>query len=308
MAWGYDYYGELGDGQSGNPNSGYFGTATPVPVSGLDHVTAIASCGGTTYALRSDGTVWAWGLNDEGQLGDGSNAVFSDVPAQVTGLANVTAIAAGVADGYALRSDGTVWSWGGAGALGAGSPATASGVPVQVTGISDARAIGSGMYTAYAVRANGTVLAWGDNTNGQLGDGSSGGSALTPVAIPNLSAVSSVTGGASDGYAVSTDGSVYAWGDDQYGELGDGNNTSTSTPAEISALSGITEVSAGDEMTYALGVDGQVWAWGPAGLDGNGYLGDSSAYGSHTPAMVPSLGSVGSIAAAEGDAYALVPN
>src|SRR5438105_2496912 len=115
VAWGYNYEGELGNG-SFTPNPPY-GSATPAHVSGLTGVVAIAGGYFHSLALRSDGTVWAWGRNYEGQLGIGSFSKNSPpygsaIPVQVSGLTGVVAIAGGYFHSLALRSDGTVWAWG----------------------------------------------------------------------------------------------------------------------------------------------------------------------------------------------------
>ncbi len=148
----------------------------PVRIIGLSGVRAIAGGQEAGYALRRDGTIWAWGANDEGQLGNGT-IVSSTVPVAVRNLTGVTAIAASSegASGYALRGDGTAWAWGlnNTGQLGNGTDDT-SLVPVQVngtTGLVGVTAISAGSFSGYALRQDGTVWAWGSNFFGQLGRG-----------------------------------------------------------------------------------------------------------------------------------------
>jgi alpha-tubulin suppressor-like RCC1 family protein len=169
---------------------------------GRRNVTAIAGGGGDGYALRGDGTVWAWGYGTYGELGNGSTN-DSAVPVQVSGLTNVTAIAGGAGgNGYALRSDGTLWAWGYGtyGGLGNGST-NDTAIPVHVSGLTNVTAVAGGLGTGYAVRGDGTVWAWGWGYNGQLGNGSTNDSAV-PVQVSGLTNAVAVAGGASTGYAL----------------------------------------------------------------------------------------------------------
>ena len=154
--------------------------------------------GGTVYALKSDGTVWAWGYGGNGLLGNGTTA-NSSVPVRVRGLAHVTAIAAGWATAFGLKADGTVWAWGwggyhtytagmpGNGLLGNGKIGGSSDVPVKVRRLDHVTAIAVGAYNAYALKSNGTVWAWGANRVGELGNGKIGGYSDVPVEVHGLS-------------------------------------------------------------------------------------------------------------------------
>ncbi|WP_082408344.1 RCC1 domain-containing protein [Verrucomicrobium spinosum] len=138
-------------------------------------------------AVKSDGTVWAWGQNSSGQLGNGAT-VDSNVPVQVSGLTNVVSVAAGSSWSLALKSDGTVWGWGtNQGYYGGGTTADTS-IPRQVTGLSDIVKIAVSCKTgtiarffAYAVKSDGTLWAWGDNSYAQFGNGT-----LSPLAATRL--------------------------------------------------------------------------------------------------------------------------
>ncbi len=153
-------------------------SVTPAHIVGISDVSSIAG-GNSTYALRSDGTVWAWGINNDHQLGDGTSTE-RDFPVQVSGLTNITAIAAGSDNGYALKSDGTVMAWGSNGLGEDGDGTTvATAVPVPVTGLTGVIAIAGGSGTGYALEADGTVWAWGYNNVAQLGNGT-----LTNSTVP----------------------------------------------------------------------------------------------------------------------------
>jgi alpha-tubulin suppressor-like RCC1 family protein len=164
-------------------NGTYADSDTPVQVSGLSDVTAIAGPGQSSLALKKDGTVWAWGDNEYGQLGNGTYT-DSDTPVQVSGLSGMTAI--GPPDArysLALKSDGTVWAWGDNtyGDLGNGTYTT-SNMPVQVSDLSGVTSsFGGGVYHSVALKGDGTVWTWGDNSFGQLGNGTYTGSEATTV-------------------------------------------------------------------------------------------------------------------------------
>jgi len=172
-----------------------------VQVSGLTDATAIAAGDSTAYALRSNGTVWAWGNGSQGQLGIGDTAINRGTPVQVSELTDVTAIAAGDGTAYALRSNGTVWAWGNGsqGQLGNGFPFN-SGVPGQVPALNTATTIAAGNYTGYARLTDGTVRAWGYGVFGQLGNQAMSNSAV-PVPVYGLTGVSAIASGGEAGFA-----------------------------------------------------------------------------------------------------------
>lgn len=294
-AWGDNYFGELGDGTTTN-------RIVPVQVSGLTNVTAIASSSGYSgYALKSNGTVWAWGLNGDGELGDGTTT-DSTVPVQVSGLTGVTAISAG----YAVMSDGTVRAWGfnADGQLGDGTT-TNRMVPVQVSGLTSVIAVASGGFAGYALRSDGTVRAWGENTFGELGDGTTTNS-MVPVQVSALTGVTAIASQGGDeaghAYALRSDGTVRAWGYNAGGELGDGTTTNRITPVPVSGLTGVTAIAAGAGSGYALMSDRTVRAWG---LNFGGQLGDGTTNDSTVPVVVSGLTGVTAIAGGGSSGYAV---
>lgn len=179
--WGTEMSGEFGDGGASNSVQ-----LTPIQVPGLTNVVAVSAGYLSSYALKSDGSVWAWGMNAHGQLGLGSAYSSSSVPMQIVGLAGITAIAAGWYHATALKSDGTVSAWGDNtyGGLGDGT-VTRRYTPVQVSSLSNVVAISNGYQFSMAKTSNGTVKAWGYNGYGQLGDGTTT-NRLTPVSVVGL--------------------------------------------------------------------------------------------------------------------------
>jgi hypothetical protein len=147
-----------------------------------------------SLALKDDGTVWAWGYNGYGQLGNGTNT-DSNVPVQVSGLTGITAIAWGGSHSLALKNDGTVWAWGynGYGQLGNGTN-TDSNLPVQVSSLTGITVIAGGSRHSLALKNDGTVWAWGYNGYGQLGNGTNTDSNV-PVQVSGLTGITAIAGG-----------------------------------------------------------------------------------------------------------------
>jgi alpha-tubulin suppressor-like RCC1 family protein len=260
-AWGNNFFGQLGN-ETYNTNSN-----TPVEVSNLDgaDLKALAGGQGHSLALKNDGTVWAWGLNQYGQLGDDtytdtSTPVQVNDPTDPTGyLSGVTAIAAGSSHSLALKSDGTVWSWGSntggqeqkiSGQLG-NDTYTDSSTPVQVSDLDEVKDIAAGSSYSLALKSDGTVWSWGYNEFGQLGDGTNTDSS-TPVQVSDLDGVKAISGGGAHSLGLKDDGTVWAWGSNPYGQLGNGTDTlGVNTPVQVSDLSGVTLIAAGDDQSLA---------------------------------------------------------
>jgi alpha-tubulin suppressor-like RCC1 family protein len=182
-------------------------------------VIAVAAGHAHSLALKSDGTVWAWGANGLGELGDGTNTQRS-TPVQVVGLSGVTEIAAGREFSLAIQgggaSAGTVWAWGSnaTGQLGEGSTLNRN-VPVLVLRLADVTAVAASDGWAMALRGDGTVWAWGTNAFGNLGPGVAGGAiARVPVGVPPLERVAMISAGRWHALAVHSDGWLWGWGYD----------------------------------------------------------------------------------------------
>jgi alpha-tubulin suppressor-like RCC1 family protein len=281
-AWGNNSCG-LGDGAS-------ILTGTPVRVAGLTGITMIAAGYGHAVALKSDGTVWSWGWNYYGQLGDGT-VLDRATPIQVTGLTGVTAISAGGFSSIALRANGTVWTWGGNvdGQLGDGS-ATSRSTPVAVSGLASVVQISAGYANMAARTSDGKAWIWGNNDYGQLGNGSHGTATAVPVQIAALgSSVAWIQSGYGFTAAVQTDKSLWTWGENVYGELGNGTTSSqwTPTPAKVSGLPNMVSASTQDMLhTTAIAEDGSLWAWG---WNYYGEIGDGTTTQRLTPVPLMTL-------------------
>jgi Regulator of chromosome condensation (RCC1) repeat/IPT/TIG domain len=286
-AWGENHEGQLGDGtfegpEKCGPTKNTPCSATPVAVSNLSGVVAVAGGEGHSLALLEDGTVWAWGADEKGQLGDGRTGERSDVPVKVTGLSErVTAIAAGNQFSLALLESGKVVSWGAneAGELGDAST-TSSDVPVEVTGLGErvkAIAANSTGQFALALLESGKVVAWGTNGSGQLGNGTTKGSEI-PREVGGLSEkVTAIAAGRLVSLALLEGGTVVAWGNNTFGELGNGTETNSSVPVPVKGLSAVAALAASDFSSFALlNGTGKVMSWGRNEV---GELGDGTSTG-----------------------------
>ena len=243
--------------------------------------------------------VRAWGDNGYGQFGNGTTK-GSAVPVSGPGLTSVTAIAGGSVNGYALKSDGTVWAWGDNrnGQLGSGTQ-TNSMVPVRVSGLTGVTAIaaGSGSGYAYALKSDGTVWAWGDNSDGELGSGTQTNSTV-PVRVSGLTGVTAIAAGANNGHALRSDGTVWAWGWN-----GSGTATTETVPVVVAGLTRVTAIAAGASTGYALLSNGTVSAWGNNEW---GEIGNGTTTNSVVPVAVTGLSRVTAISGGAVDGYALL--
>jgi alpha-tubulin suppressor-like RCC1 family protein len=248
---------------------------------GATHVVVEAVSGGWNYALalKSDGSVWSWGANDDGELGDGGiGATNILVPAPIKSLTHgVIAIAAGWDAGVALKSDGSVWTWGknDRGQLGNGTT-TSSGTPSKVTTLSGkVTAIAAGLAFVLVLKSDGTVWGWGDDFQGQLGDGGNTDKP-TPVKVQGLTArVVAIAAGKAHSLAIQADGAVWSWGDNGSGALGTQTpDVFQNTPVRVQGFSGrAIGIAAGLDHSAAIRSDGSLWWWGREFVPSGDYMG-----------------------------------
>ncbi|MDB6015654.1 MAG: rcc [Pedosphaera sp.] len=298
-SWGQNFLGMLGDGTTNN-------AALPVQV-GLGSVpplTTVTKLGGRTYwnlAVKSDGSMWAWGMNSSGQMGNGtiSNSVLTPVMvsnSQPGGVVNnPLQVSCGYTYGVALLTNGTVWTWGtgGNGELGNGTTGH-SYTPVQVTGLSNVIATSSGWKHTLALKSDGTVWAWGKNLSGELGDGTTINQS-NAVQVLNVSNIVAVSGGDYNSVALRADGTVWKWGLNDVGELGIGGADATPHPLAVqvttdvfgAGFSNVVKIANRDYHNLALKADGSVWMWG---ANDQGQCGVGTTNDVYRPAPVTGMG------------------
>lgn len=247
MAWGYNAFGQLGDGMKGGFSD------VPVLVSGLSGVTAIAAGADYSLALLSSGEVVGWGYNEDGELGNGTTTE-SDVPVKVHGLKHVVAIAAGNGVSSALLESGRMADWGynGEGQLGNGTEGGFSDVPVKVSGIKTGVALPNGGESMVLLR-DGAVMDWGLGSNGRLGNGTEGGSSDVPVAVSGVHTAVAIAGGFEQRFALLQSGRLAAWGANGSGELGNGTTETSDVPVPVKGLGEVTSVAGGQYFSLASG-------------------------------------------------------
>jgi hypothetical protein len=272
-SWGRNVDGDLGNDTTNESH-------LPGLVSGLSNGVTMVTAGLRHGLALKDGMVYAWGYNGTGDLGNGTfDYVPHPTPAPVTGLDGVTAIAAGDYHSLALYHGAVYgWGWNSAGQLGQNGDTSSQSLPVLVTGMNGGvTAIAAGSEFSMAIK-NGAVWGWGGNGYGQLGTGAGNYAQSSPVQATNLnSGVTAIAAGYQHALAV-MNGSVYAWGRNYYGELGNGGWSSIYVPVLVPGLpTNILEVAAGYGSSYALSTDGKLWAWGN-GLNGQLGTGANLAY------------------------------
>jgi alpha-tubulin suppressor-like RCC1 family protein/subtilisin family serine protease len=271
-AWGFGYYGQLGYGFY------TYTSSSPLPVQNLKGIVQIAAGYNHSLALKSDGTVWAWGQNEYGELGDGTQ-IKRQTPVQVNSLSNVVAISAGNYFSVALKSDGTVWAWGynGNGQLGSGNTNN-SLLPIKVKNIANIKAIDAGSAHLLALSNDGKVFGWGHGANGQLGNHGYSHTNVSPVQIVELQDVTQVSAGGYHSIALKNDESVWAFGVNDSGQLGNSNINNYPTPIRVEGITGAKKVNAGSNHSFVVDKDGTLLSFGRNDLGQLGNLTTDYAY------------------------------
>lgn len=282
-AMGKGSFGLLGNGSTtqSNPTIQQIGTAT--------NWQKISASNEMTIGLKTDGTIWGWGQNDEYEMGNNTCCANQLTPIQI-GTANQwvdieTSMAASV---FALKNDGTIWGWGlNLGGLLGNSTVMARSVPTQLNTATDWASIHVGAAHILALKTNGTLWSWGGGEYGQTGDNfPSSYYRDTPTQV-GTDTWSKVFAGWKVSFGIKPDGTLWAWGRNDVGQLGIGNTTNQFTPIQVGTDTDWVDVVSGgagnDQFTIATKSDGTVWVWGDnqVGQYGNGTVGN--------PVYVPTL-------------------
>jgi alpha-tubulin suppressor-like RCC1 family protein len=256
-AWGDNANGQLGDGT-------LVDRLAPLQIPGFSEVGMVALGPQHGCAARLDGTAYCWGSGSDGRLGIGTYG-YRTLPAQVVALpATAARMGAGGAHSCVVLADGTVrcWGWDSYGQLGDGDTVTRTSPVVAGTDLVDVAEVALGYQHSCARLSTGVVRCWGDNFSGVLGTGSTATYLTRPHAgIPGLTAVA-LSAGYSHYCTLLADGAVRCWGDNNFGQLGDGTNGNRSTPVAVPGLSGATGIGTGFHFSCAVMADTTVRCWG----------------------------------------------
>lgn len=313
------FWGPDADGQAARPPSPRRAITSPVVIDLPQKARHVALGEVSSYALLEDGTVVAWGLNNDGQLGNGvfggtgesgSSPKASTAPVRVTGLSDIIQVEAGWRHAVALRRDGTVWAWGRRddGAVGDGAPkglrAVMAVAPVRVPGLEGITQIAVARSHGLALSKDGHVMAWGSNSDGELGNGTRD-TAWTPTPVTGLDHVVSIAAGTGGGKglsgAVREDGTVWLWGTNTSAQMGNGAGPLSPDdpggrnplPAPVKGVAAVRALCIGDGHVAVLLRDGTLSLWGH---DGWGQIGvGTSGFYHERPTKVAALSQVAAI-------------
>jgi Regulator of chromosome condensation (RCC1) repeat/Secretion system C-terminal sorting domain len=243
---------------------------------------SVKAGGGHTFAIKQGGTLWAWGFNSHGQLGDGT-LIDKNTPTQIGTSSNWQSISGGERHSLAIKQDGTLWAWGNNeyGQLGDGTLINKS-TPVQIGTATNWQSISGGSYQSFALKQDGTLWAWGYNAFGQLGDGTNTNK-NAPTQIGTATNWQSIAGEYFHTLAIKQDGSLWAWGNNFSGQLGDGTNTDKNAPIQIGIATNWQSISGGEEYSLAIKQNGTIWAWG---MNFFGELGDGTNNDKFIPTQI----------------------
>ena len=255
-AWGENYFGQLGI--SYNPNNNL---SLPIQV-GTDNDWKYI-CAGNTHsaAIKNNGTLWTWGRNVYGQLGNGT-WTDSAIPTQVGTDTNWEFIETSVEMMAATKTDHTIWTWGNNefGGLGDGTTIHRN-TPSEVGEFSDWKSVKASRYYCLAIKNDNTLWAWGNNTFGQLGDGTNINK-LTPIQIGNHNDWKEILTGEHHSLAIKNDGTLWSWGGNDFGQLGIGNQFDQNNPVQVGTERNWNKLGTGTYNSFAIKTDGVCWFWG----------------------------------------------
>ena len=283
LTWGLNSSGQLGDGTTTNRSS-------PGTVAGGGTNWKQVSMGGiSTYGIKTDGTLWTWGSNFYGQLGDGTTTNRSSPGTVAGGGTNWKQVSGGYLSTAAIKTDGTLWTWGSNnnGQLGDNTTTSRSSPGTVAGGGTTWKQVSGCSYgCCAAIKADGTLWTWGLNTYGQLGDGTTTDRSSPGTVAGGATNWKQVSAGTYAMCAIKVDGTLWTWGYNGYGQLGDGTTTSRSSPGTVAGggtnwkqVNIVTDAAASNHVA-AIKTDGTLWLWGD---NEQGKLGDNTTSDRSSP-------------------------
>ena len=280
-SWGRGSFGLLGNNSTTDRSS-------PVSVvGGFTDWVQVSAGSFHNAAIRANGTIWTWGYNASGRLGDGSTTSSRVSPVSVVGgFTDWVQVSAGEVQTAAVRANGTAWSWGSgvSGRLGDGTTTTKSSPVSVVGGFTDWVQVSAGGNHTAAVRANGSVWSWGIGSSGQLGNNSTTNRSSPVSAVGGFTDWVQVSAGNLHTVAIRANGTAWSWGNGGSSQLG--NNSTTDRSSPVSVVGGFTDwvqVEAGRYSSIAIRANGTAWAWG---VNNTGRLGDGTTTTTSSPVSV----------------------
>ena len=260
-SWGYNYVGSLG-----TPAPGVSAYSSPIQIGSDTNWKSGAKNMASACAVKTDGTLWAWGLNSHGALGQNS-VVHQSSPIQIPGT--TWSMVSGSYNGFtAIKTDGTLWEWGGTEAQNVSVPSGKRSSPVQIGSATDWSTFDNktGASCGGALKTDGTLWLWGINDRGQIGNnfGSNNSRYSSPVQVPGT--WTNLGGNSHHNYATKSDGTLWAWGNNEKGNLGQNSLTDYSSPVQIPGTTWnnifVSPDGGGSTGALATKTDGTLWAWG----------------------------------------------
>ena len=274
--WGANDIGQMGIGTI------TAGMSTETQIGNSNNWQSVSAGHYYMLAIKTDGTLWAWGANFNGQLGDGTK-INKSSPIQIGTDTNWQIVYSGDRNASAIKTNGTLWAWGDNtdGQFGDGTT-TEKLIPTQIGIETNWMSISIGDNTVLALKTNGTLWAWGSNSSGQLGNGNFWGAYYTPAQIGTDTNWQKIFSTWASSYAIKTNGTLWSWGSNQSGILGNGNTTNLNIPAQMGADNNWAHVDGHYTHITAIKTTGTLWSWG---TNDYGQLGNGTT--TTTPTYTP---------------------